>query len=173
MSPPTEYNIGFLAFCDWNLNTLSKENFNHISLQESHNVNFNYDIISLALALALALSMLKDIEPIKVKKKALVTTRKYVKHFSGATTKHMKSYVIPSKEFHNDLVILHCDTNDLRSNKSLLEISTEISILALDLKNENINVMISGIVPRRDKLNDKGIEVKKYILTFFMCRKRF
>ena len=108
-------------------------------------------------------SMLKDIEPIKVKKGVGVNEKVFVKHFTGATTNHMKSYVVPSKEFNNDLVILHCGTNDLRSNKSPLEIATEISILALDLKNENNNVMISGLVPRRDKFNDKGIEVNKYL----------
>ena len=47
-----------------------------------------------------------------------------------------------------------------------LEIVTEILILALDLKNENNNVMISGLVPRRDKLNDKGIEVNKYLYLY-------
>ena len=110
-------------------------------------------------------SMLKDIEPNKVKKGVGDNEKVFVKHFSGATTNHMKSYVVPSKEFNNDLVILHCGTNDLRSNKSPLEIATEISILALDLKNENNNVMISGLVPRRDKFNDKGIEVNKYLLS--------
>jgi hypothetical protein len=40
---------GFLSFCNWNLNTLSKDDFYRISLLEAHNVNFNYDIISLEL----------------------------------------------------------------------------------------------------------------------------
>ena len=38
---------GFLSFCNWNLNTLSKDDFCRISLLEAHNTNFNYDIISL------------------------------------------------------------------------------------------------------------------------------
>ena len=41
------YTKGFLSFCNWNLNTLSKENFYRGTLLEAHNVNFNYDIISL------------------------------------------------------------------------------------------------------------------------------
>ena len=77
----------------------------------------------------------------------------------------MKSYVIPSKEFNNGLVILHCVTNDLRSKKCPLEIATEISILALNLKNENNNVTISGLVPRSEKLNVKRIDVNKYLLS--------
>ena len=38
---------GFLSFCNWNLNTLSKEDFVRITLLEAHNTVHNYDIISL------------------------------------------------------------------------------------------------------------------------------
>ena len=37
----------FFSFCNWNLNTLSKDNFNRVSLLEAHNSIFIYDIISL------------------------------------------------------------------------------------------------------------------------------
>ena len=37
----------FFSFCNWNLNTLSKDNFNRISILEAHNSIFKYDIISL------------------------------------------------------------------------------------------------------------------------------
>ena len=43
----TNFSGGFLSFCNWNLNTLSKEDFYRVSLLEAHNFNFNYDIISL------------------------------------------------------------------------------------------------------------------------------
>ena len=42
-----DFSNGFFSFCNWNLNTLSKDNFNRISLLEAHNTIFNYDIISL------------------------------------------------------------------------------------------------------------------------------
>ena len=42
-----KYGGGFLSFCNWNLNTLSKDDFNRISLLEAYNTNHNYDIISL------------------------------------------------------------------------------------------------------------------------------
>ena len=48
----------------------------------------------------------------------------------------MKSYVIPTKRFENDLVILHCGTNDLRSAKNPNDIAEEIIELALDMKTE-------------------------------------
>ena len=38
---------GFLSFCNWNLNTLSKDDFSRITLLEAHNTEHNYDIISL------------------------------------------------------------------------------------------------------------------------------
>ena len=43
----SEFSSGFLSFCNWNLNTLSKDNFCRVSLLEAHNTIFNYDIISL------------------------------------------------------------------------------------------------------------------------------
>ena len=46
---PTGNNFagGFLSFCNWNLNTLSKDDFSRINLLEAHNTEYNYDIISL------------------------------------------------------------------------------------------------------------------------------
>ena len=41
------YKDGFLTFCNWNLNTLSKNDFYRITLLEAHNSIFSYDIISL------------------------------------------------------------------------------------------------------------------------------
>ena len=47
--PPHSINFagGFFSFCNWNLNTLSKEDFSRITLLEAHNAEHNYDIISL------------------------------------------------------------------------------------------------------------------------------
>ena len=47
MHSSNNFSGGFLSFCNWNLNTLNKDDFYRISLLEAHNVNFNYDIISL------------------------------------------------------------------------------------------------------------------------------
>ena len=38
---------GFFSFCNWNLNTLSKDDFYRITLLEAHNTDHKYDIISL------------------------------------------------------------------------------------------------------------------------------
>ena len=47
LNPGDYLRNGFLSFCSWNINTLSKDNFQRVSLIEAHNSLFNYDIISL------------------------------------------------------------------------------------------------------------------------------
>ena len=45
---PVDYlREGFLSFCKWNINSLSKDNFQLVPLLETLNSLFNYDIISL------------------------------------------------------------------------------------------------------------------------------
>ena len=109
-------------------------------------------------------SLIKDIDQRKIRNGLPNKDKIYVKHFSGATVDHMKSYVIPSKDYDNDLVILHCGTNDLKDGKSAKDIANDIIELGSDMKTEKNDVIISGIVPRRDKLNDKGMEVNKYLI---------
>ena len=60
-------------------------------------------------------SILKDVEQYKIRNTLNTNEKVFVKSFSGATVEDMKSHVIPSKNRNNDLVILHCGTNDLRS----------------------------------------------------------
>ena len=79
-------------------------------------------------------SLLKDIEQHRVRKGLQNNEKVYGTHFSGATTTHMHSYVQPSKDFNNDLVILHCGTNDLRTERQPLEIANEIMDLASEMK---------------------------------------
>ena len=48
--PPSvdqRFSSGFLSFCNWNLNTLSKDDFYRVSLLEANNTLYKYDIISL------------------------------------------------------------------------------------------------------------------------------
>ena len=80
--------------------------------------------------------MLKDIEQQKLRKGLNNKERIFVKHFSGATVEDMENYVIPSKKYENDLVILHVGTNDLRDQKAATEIAEEIAEVAIDMKTE-------------------------------------
>ena len=44
---PGDFINGFFSFCNWNLNSLAKEDFYRAQLLEAHNSIFNYDLISL------------------------------------------------------------------------------------------------------------------------------
>ena len=108
-------------------------------------------------------SLLKDIEAHKIREALTSNERVYVKHFSGADIDDMHSYVIPTKKHENDLIILHFGTNSLRGSKTAEDIAKEIVEIGIDMKTTNNEIMISGIVPRDDKLNYKGIEVNAFL----------
>ena len=76
-----------------------------------------------------------------------------VHSFPGATVNDMRSYCKPliDKKPH---IILHCGTNNLRSNKSDAEISTENATLAKSIASNNIRVLMSGLRMRGDTLED-------------------
>ena len=42
--PGPSCNDSFFSFCNWNINTLSKNDFQRVSLLEAHNYIFKYDI---------------------------------------------------------------------------------------------------------------------------------
>jgi len=44
---PGDFINGFFNFCNWNLNSLAKDNFSRVQLLEADNSGFNYDLISL------------------------------------------------------------------------------------------------------------------------------
>ena len=47
LNPGPEYHKNFLTFMNWNLNSLTKNNFERVHLVEAHNLIFNYDLISI------------------------------------------------------------------------------------------------------------------------------
>ena len=107
-------------------------------------------------------SMLKGIGQHKIRNGLGTGEKVYVKSFPGATINDMKSYGIPSKAYNNDVVILHIGTNNLKDAKNAQEIATEIIDIAVEMKSDKNEVMISGIIPRNDKFNGKGIEVNNF-----------
>ena len=60
-------------------------------------------------------SIIKDVEQHKIRKGINNKERVSVKHLPGATVDDMKNYIIPSKRYENDLVILNTGTNDLKN----------------------------------------------------------
>ena len=69
----------------------------------------------------------------------------------------------PSQKFNPDLIILHIGTNDLKSIKSPEEISDDIIKLALHVKTDEKEIIVSGIVCRDDELNEKGQKVNDFL----------
>ena len=104
-------------------------------------------------------SIIKNIEGHRMKRCMRRGEKIYVKSFPGAKTADMKDYVRPSQRYNPELFLLHTGCNDLISAKTPDEISDEIVRLALDLKNDENDVIISGIIARNDELNEKGKKV--------------
>ncbi len=104
-------------------------------------------------------SLLKNVRGWEMKKRCNKNEQIYVKCFPGATTYDLKSYCIPSIEKDPECIILHIGTNDLKSNKSEVEIAEEIVNLAKSVKNKDIEVKISGLIPRGDGLEAKRSKV--------------
>ena len=63
-------------------------------------------------------SILKDVKGYKMKSATNHQANIYVKSFTGATVDDMDSYVLPSKKFNPDIVVLHFGTNDLKKKRT-------------------------------------------------------
>ena len=77
-----------------------------------------------------------------------------------------------SPQYQNDPedIVLHCDTNDLRQNFSAVEIGQKILELASSCKSDSNNILVSGIVQHRGKLNAKAAQVNSFLKN--TCSKR-
>ena len=104
-------------------------------------------------------SIVKDCKPYKMKHKLPQNEKLYIKSFSGATIEDMVDYAKPTVRRKPDLIILHAGSNDLRSEKTSDNISSDIMRLALQLKTDINDVMVSSITSRADSYNAKGAEV--------------
>ena len=60
-------------------------------------------------------------------------------------------------------VILHCGTNDLKSKCTTTEIARNLVTLATELKDGTNEIIISGIIARNDKWDDKGKLVNEQV----------
>ena len=96
-------------------------------------------------------------------RKDLPNEKIYIKSFPGSTIDCMKDYVKPSLKYDPDLIIVHVGTNDLRSEKTPLQIADDIINLALEMKSDVNDVTTSGIIPRNVELNDKGLKVNDFL----------
>ena len=112
-------------------------------------------------------SLVKDIKGWELSDES---SKVVTKHFSGANTTDMKSYLLPTKSRNPENIVLHCGTNDLKKENSANKISNDIIEVDLLYKSDNNNVLVSCVIPRSDKLYAKAIEVNRYLKN--ECRKR-
>ena len=112
-------------------------------------------------------SLVKDIKGWELSDES---SKVVTKHFSGANTTDMKSYLLPTKSRNPENIVLHCGTNNLKRENSANEFSNDIIEVALLRKSDNNNVLVSGIIPRSDKLNAKATEVNRHLKN--ECHKR-
>ena len=75
--------------------------------------------------------------------------------------KQMMTYVKPTIEEKPGFIILHTGTNDLRSNADSKEIANSIVDVAVSRNENGLELVVSAILPKRDKLNEKGIVVNE------------
>ena len=107
--------------------------------------------------------MLKDVEAFKMREALGRNEKIYITTFSGATAQDMDDYIKPSLKFQNDLIGIHTGTNSRRTTKGAEDIANEILNLAKSIKTESNEIMISGIIPRRDRLNTKAAKVNDFL----------
>ena len=108
-------------------------------------------------------STIKDIKSFKMKKAISSNDKVFIKSFPGAKIECMKDYVKHSLKYNPDLLIVHMGTNDLRTEKSPEDIAESIINLSLDIKTNENEVVVNGIVPRGDSLNEKGTKVNFFL----------
>ena len=89
----------------------------------------------LPITVILGDSIVKDIKGWKM---SSCSRKVVVKHFSGAKTKNMKSYVIPTIEQKPDNIILHTGTNGLKTIDTPEEIIMGILNLAMTCKTDTV-----------------------------------
>ena len=76
-----------------------------------------------------------------------------MRHFPGAKTDDTKSYVVPTSKQNPETIVIHCETNDLKTEKDRGKIADNILGFTYQCKTDNKTVMISGIELRNDNLD--------------------
>ena len=109
-------------------------------------------------------SMVKDLKPHLMRNYLRGKNDKlYVHSFSGARTKQMEHYSKPPMAYKPDLVILHTGTNSLRGESTPEEVADEVIDLATNLKTDHNEIVISEIIARRERLNEKAVRVNNFL----------
>ena len=71
----------------------------------------------------------------------------------------------------SQIMILHTNANDLPSEKTSTQISKSITELAMSLKSDENYIIIPGIIPQFDNVNNKINKVNNHLA--LMCGQRY
>ena len=92
-----------------------------------------------------------------------------LKSFRGAKTSHMHRHAKPNIEKNPENIIIHSGTNDISKDADPEKIAVDtINLSKLGSEESGINVIISGLVPRKGYLNVKLRNVNNKLLDY--CR---
>ena len=75
----------------------------------------------------------------------------------------MRDYIRPSMARKPDMTVLHTGTNDLKNNKALSNIASEIMELAKSIKTNGIEAAVSSLIPCGNKLSEKVKKVNVHL----------
>ena len=89
-------------------------------------------------------SIIKDIKGWEISNRK---NKFVVRHFPGVKTDDMKSYVVPTIKQNPEKIVIHCGTNDLKTEKDHKKIADKILGLAHQCKTDDNTVMILELCP--------------------------
>ena len=140
----------------------NNQNQNHPTEKTNRNraVNRNQRQKKLPVKVMLGDSIVKEVKGWELSDE---NNKVFTKQFSRAATDDMKSYIQSTISIDPECIVFHCGTNDLRQKTSAVEIGQKILKLAVSCKSGSSNILISGIFPRRDKLNAKAAQVNSFL----------
>ena len=78
----------------------------------------------------------------------------------------MSNYAIPTVNSNSDRIIIHCGTNNLHMVEPPEAIAEKTIELAKSITSTANEVMISSIIARSDKLDDKGSKMNSIVENF-------
>ena len=78
----------------------------------------------------------------------------------------MSHYAIPTVKSNPDRIIIHYGTNNLKMDESPEPVAEKTIKLAKNVKSTTNEVVISSIIPRKDKIADKGSKVNGILENF-------
>ena len=148
-----------------------EENKRYEYIKKTRNIENDVPTEKQKTAYILGDSMVKKLNGYLLTKKVRHKFFVKVRPFTGAKVSGMVDHVKPTiRDDKPDHVILHTETYDLRSEKTARQIARSITEVAMPLKNNDNSVIVSGIIPRNDNLDNKATEVNNRLL--LMCTER-